>query len=259
MYGLSLQSWSAQVELVNSGLAMVVQTPSYNVIIYTSDTQKTTDLTTGLCVRALYLAVMCMAEREPGFYESSNYIVKNGEPIGRVLITTVDFSVNSMNDAFHAPNGTLTINEHDYTSLQARTTTSSPTSTPSANAGVVIDPDDSLYRIRYEFLGQKLPTGDVLNAAFDGLATVALHSHLSHLDDLTAISVSRKVVWHIGRSSDERLLGGEISRAFFLLVSNLFLTQRRFQEVWYHVDYDGDNIADGYVIKWTGEGSIATE
>ena len=261
MYGFSLQPWSQRVELVDSGLNVVVQTPSYNVIIYTSDSRASTDLTTGFCVRALYMAIMCMAEREPGFYDSTNYIVKQGEPIGRILITTVDPYPTSANYTINAPNATLSLSDHALNKPKPRTTrtTSSPTSTPTASSGTIVDPDDPLFKIRFEFHGQKLPTGDVLNAAFDGLAMISLYGRAEAVDDITALSLSRKVVWHMGRSSDERLLGGEISQAFNLLVRDLFLKQRRFQELWYYFDYDGENLGDGYVIKWTGQEPTAIE
>ncbi|KAL6719810.1 hypothetical protein ACLMJK_001731 [Lecanora helva] len=270
MYGFGSQPWFQQVELVDSGLAMVVQTPSYNVIIYTSKVRTTTELTTGLCVRALYDAVNKMATREPGFFESTNYIVKNGEPIGRILITIVDWPgvSNSL------PNGTLnstaTVQNYPSSNLQARTKTrttrttkttksTSPSSTPTADSGEITDPDDRLFKIRYEFRGANIPVGDMFNAAMDGLARAAQIGYDTYCHDITALSISRKVVWYVGRSSEETLLGGELGRVFFLLVRDLFLVKRRFQETWFTLSYDGEDLADGYVIKWSPQAITASK
>ena len=255
MYELSIQSWQEPVELIESGLLIVVLSPTYNVVIYTSYTQATAELLTGFCVQTLYKAVNLMASRDPGYYQSSNYVVKkvdDGEvPIGRILITNLDApgvgSDRTGNVSISLP---LTQSHEIDDLLAASKTTSSPTSTPTADSGEISDLDDPLFKIRYHFHGQKIPAGDILNAAIDGLALIAVFDHNAPCDSITALSHSRNVVWYVGQSSLEPLLAGEISKAYTLLIDGLLLVQRRFQEVWIEVFYDGENIADGYILKW---------
>ncbi len=257
MYGLSKQSWSKQVELIESGLLVVLQTPEYNVIIYTS--HQTTDLTTGLCVQILYQAVNCMATRNPGFYQSTNFATLRNRPIARLLITDLDHwdfpPIGTSNSSIHS----IETRSYDLVNSLEATETTSPTSTPTADSGELTDPDDNLFKIRYQYSGQRVLNGDVFSAAIDGLAMAAQYDSDGPCDSITALSISRKVVWHIGRSTTHPTFTSELTRVFFLMIRDLFLKERRFQELWFHLEYEGEIVADGYVIKWNEKPGIANE
>ena len=255
MSGLAVQSWEEPVELINSGLVIVVASPTYDVAIYTSYSENRSDLTTGFCVQVLYHAINLMASRAPGFYQSSNYIVKwvdeKAVPVGRILVSTLKKAEVAMSSAGNfSTNALLTNVSRNDDLLAASDNVSSQTGIWTADTGQIIDPDDKDYYIRYQFHGEKLPAGDVLNAAIDGLALTAVYEFAAHVDSITALSVSRNVVWHVGQSSHELLIASEISRVFTSLIDGLMLKERRFQELWYEVFFDGEMIADGYILKW---------
>ena len=260
MFGLSKQSWYKQVELIDSGLLLVLRTPEYNVIISTSDTHATTDLTTGLCVKALYTAVDRMATRRPGFYESTNFITVNGNPIARILITDFDhWGLPTNNVSNNMSFNTPAIRPNESLNFLSVTQTTLSTSTPTPTSGSVTDPNDPLYKIHYTYSSHKLPNGDIFNAALDGLALVAQFDYEGPCDSITALSSSRNVVWHIGRTSLEVTFATEFSRMFYLMITEVFLKEKKFMEMWIDVEYEGDKIADGYILKWDGNKGIASE
>ena len=259
MYGLSKQKWSKQVELIESGLLIVVESTSYNAVIYTSDTDVDSGLTAGLCVQALLLAVNGMATRNPGFYQSSSYILKDGTPIGRVLITNLDLSQSGTGRIGSVSNGTSTNKTYESTSLFGGTKTTSPVPTLAADSGSLIDPEDKDFVIHYRFEGHKLPVGDIYNAAVDGLAQTAQVGHNLRCDFITTLSITRNVIWHVGHVGGDVVFGYEIARVFFLLVTEVMLVQKRFQEMWIKVTHEGVDLMDGYILKWDEKGEVASE
>ena len=258
MYGLSLQPWSATVELVESGLVVITKAPAYDVVILTSDTTVGADLTTELCVQALYRAVNDMAVRQPGFYQSTNYIVEGpGIPIGRILIT--DINHPSVNSATNSSDGVLldmTIATFDgQTNTLTNRTLNNRNPTTNADSGQLIDPDNPSFKIFYQYTGKTILAGDLFSAALDGLASVAQYNNKGICDSITALSVKRNVVFHVGRSTAEvQVLAGILAKAFFLLVRDLFLVQKRFQEMEFGMEVAGMMIADGYILKFPQSG-----
>ena len=251
MYALGGQSWSEPVELQESGLVAVYEPPNMDTVIYTTAIQDIDKFTTGLCVQALYQAVNNMATREPGFYKSTNIVTWNDVPIGSVSL--VDLSRQGLGLALNVTTNITDgaqIAQSEGLAIATRTTSAS--STPTADSGEILDDASKDLKIQYQYTGSRIQGGDLFSAALDGLAHAALFDHDGPCDSITALSVSRNLVWHVGRNSDEKLFTGEISRVFYLLVRDLYLVQRRFQEIWFSLIFEGTSIADGYVYKWNG-------
>ena len=67
------------------------------------------------------------------------------------------------------------------------------------------------------------------------------------------------MVWHIGRSSLEVTYATEFARMYYLMITEVFLKEKKFMEMWIDIEYEGDKIADGYILKWDGNKGIASE
>lgn len=245
MYGLSKQPWSSPVELLESGLCIISQQPDYNVIILTADRHPGTTLTTGMVVKVLYESVTDMATREPGFYQINDFITLNGETIGKMIIDSNNLLLNHEG----VLNATLTADfPHNIASSHPTERDIGDVTQPS-NSNEIIDPHDRRLKITWEWGGKNIPAQDIFSAAFNGLAASALYDHDGPCEYITALSASGNAVFHIGRSTRTTVFAGVIARAFYLLINQLFLVQRRFEELWIYLSINGINFADGYIHK----------
>lgn len=250
MYGLSQQAWSSTVDLVHSHLG-TVQQPGFDAIIYTSDNPPSTQLTTGLAVRALLDVVTSMATGEPGFYQVTSNLTLQGQPIGKIRIS----------NTFEIPSPVLA--EHQGANSNSTFDVLNGTGSPSANAslsalsGNIPDPDNKSFRIRYEYVGEEIRSNEMLSTVLNGLADVALFNEDSTCDWLSVVSTTGNTIFHIGALPRQTLLGWHISRAFYLLVYKLFLVQLSLKEMRFQLYYYDTQIAFGF-IKMTqaieGEG-----
>lgn len=248
MYGLSQQPWSSPVELLESGLFIVTQTPDYGVIIYTSNMPPTTVLTTGNVVKVLLESVTDMATLDPGFYQVACFIEIEETRIGKMLITKMgDPELGSDDEGF----ANETLSAGSLPSIGPSKDIEGPlgNSTQLAASDEIIDFSDRRFKITWQWDGKNIPNQDVFSAALIGLAAAAQYDKYGPCDSVTALSISGNTVFHIGRSSKETLYGGQIARTFFLLINQLFLVQRRFEEMWITLWYDGMIIGDGYIYK----------
>lgn len=250
MYGLTLQSWSSPVELLESGLGIVTQTPNYNVIIFTNDEPPGTELTTSLVVKVLLEAVTDMARRDPGFYQVAIFMAISEIRIGRMMIYNRRDPDTQPLDDEGVFIGTSTARSHNSTGSIYGIDRSSPNITLLTDFNSIIDPSDRRFKITWQWDGENIPNQDIFSAALNGLAIVAQFDRDDPCPSITALSTSRNAILHIGRSTtEETLFAGQISRTFFLLINKLFLVQRRFEEMWIDLSYDGESIADGYIYK----------
>lgn len=253
MYGLCQQAWSDTVNLAHDDLRVVEQS-GYNGIIYTSDSPHSTELKTGLAVRALYDVVFSMATQEPGFYKVTSSIELQGRAIGRILITSnaqtpTAYPTSSDRDFL---NNTLTANvpgSYD-----------TPTVNPSslAYSGYIPDPDDERFKISYQYVGDNIRSQEIFSAVLAGLANVAQYNNDGPVPWLTAVSFTGNVVFHFGARPRQALMGWHISRTYYLLVYHLFLVQRILKEIRFTLLYYGRPIADGFMksMRSVGEAGI---
>lgn len=245
MYGLSKQGWFSRVELVESGLFIVTEEPDYNVIIITSEQSRRIALTTGMVVKVLYESITDMATRQPGFYQVADYIEINRELIGKMFIDMNDLALNEK----RVPNATLSA-DFPHSSASSKTSDNNTRDiTQPSNFMEIIDPYDSRFKITWEWGGKNIPAQDIFSAAFNGLTAVAMYDHSGPCEYITALSASGNAVFHLGRSTRTALVAGIVARAFYLLINQLFLVQRRFEELWIHLSIRGINVADGYIHK----------
>lgn len=245
MYGLSLQEWSRQVDLLESGLCIISLQPNYNIIISTSAEPPGTALTAGLVVRVLYDSVTDMATRQPGFYRVANHIKVNEKKIGKMFIVSSNLSLNdedrsnrTSTAAFQRSIESSNIREGNTGNI-----------TQTFNFNEIIDPHDRRFKITWEWEAKNIPAQDIFSAALNGLAAVAQFDHDGPCEHITALSTSGNTVFHVGRSTRAILLGGIIARTFYLLINQLFLVQRRFEALWFYLSINGVNIGDGYIHK----------
>ena len=250
MYRLSQQGWSSTVELVHSGLkAVSLQSPNYNVIIYTNDITPSTELTTGLVVRALYEMVVCMAKQQPGFYQARSFMTLQGRAIGGSSITRmVDIpSPISKDDEFlYNTSRTPILDQNGKRSGNA--------SLAVGGSGEIPDPEDSRFKISYQYDGKNIASLDILSAVLDGLATVAQYNEDGPCPYITAVSFSGNTAIHIGPVPGEALFGWHVSRTLYLLIFRLFLVQGIFREMNFSLFYYGTMTAKGYIMKMRSVG-----
>lgn len=244
MYGLGKQPWYSPVDLIDSGLYIVTETPDFNVVILTSDIPPSTALTTGMVVKVLYESITDMATQSPGFYEVADFISLNDKKIGKMFIDAERLSLN--NDEGVANPASPANPSHSSIPITSPNTASNPQPT---TPNQITDPHDPRFTITYDWTGTNIPAQDIFSAAFNGLAAIALHNHDSPCEYITALSASGNAVFHIGRSSRAELLAAIVARGFYLLINRLFLVQRRFEEVFVCMRINGVGVADGYVYK----------
>lgn len=242
MYGLCQQAWSDTVDLVHDDLRVVEQ-PGHNAIIYTSDNPHSTELKTGLAVRALYDVVFLMGNQEPGFYKVTSSIALQGRAIGRILITS----------KAQLPAANPTSSDRDFLNTTSTVDILGGHHTPNENSsslaysGYIPDPDDERFKISYQYVGDNVRSQEMFSAVLAGLASVAQYNDDGPLPWLSAVSFSGNLVFHFGARPRQALMGWHISRTFYLLVYHLFLVQRILKEMHFTLLYYGRPIADGFM------------
>jgi len=243
MYGLSQQGWSITVDLVHNHLNVVDQ-PGYSAIIYTNDSPPSTELTTGLAVRALYDVVTSMATQEPGFYKVASNIRFKGQAVGRILISRRHPTPTSLSssDRNHS-NTTTTVDDLGGYNLP------SAIASLRADSGLIPDPYLDFFTIIYHYDGDNLHSQEVFSAMFAGLASVALFENDGLCPWLTVVSSSGNVIVRFTERPRQKLLGWHISRKLYLLVYRLFLVQRIFQVMRFTLLYHGRPIGDGFIKR----------
>ena len=235
MYGLSQQSWSSEVELERSGL-VVVHSPG--VIIYTKNDPPSTDLTTGLVVRALREVVFAMAKQQPGFFQVTSSLTLHGQGIGSILIDSLPRPMSSNNNSSSITLETTQLYE-----------SSSANFTLEAQSGSITDPDNNNFQISYQYQTRKVEVQKTLSALLDGLSKAAECDDTRICPFLTAFSFNSDTVIHIGHTDGQALFGWHVQRALYLLHYNLFLRHPTFQELTFSLSYYGTTIANGYLTK----------
>lgn len=243
MYGLSQQEWSTTVDLVRNHLNVVDQS-DYNAIIYTNDSPPSTELTTGLAVRALYDVVNSMATQEPGFYKVASSIRLKGQAVGRILISRRLLTPTPLSSSDRNHSNTTTTVDH----LGGYNIPSAITSLR-ADSGLIPDPDSDFFTIIYHYYGDNLHSQEVFSAMFAGLASVALFNNDGLCPWLTVVSASGNVIVRFSERPRQTLLGWHISRTLYLLVYRLFLMQRIFQVMRFTLLYHGRPIGDGFIKR----------
>lgn len=223
-------------------------------MIITSDVPPGTAFTTALVVKVLYESITDMATRQPGFYQVAGYIEINGKRVGRMYIGSTNLSLNDED----VLNATLTANSPRSIESSFVGELDTGNITQPSNSDEIIDPHDRRFKITWKWETKNIPAQDIFSAALNGLATVAQYDYNGPCDYITALSTLGNAVFHIGRSTGATLLASTISRAFYLLINQLFLGQRRFKELWIYLSIDGVNIADGYIhkVERVGAGNV---
>lgn len=129
------------------------------------------------------------------------------------------------------------------------TSTSALNGILTADSGDIVDPDDQLFKIAYQYKRINVPNQEIFSAALDGITIAAQYNTNTVCTYITAVSFSGNTAFHIGVDHGQTLLGSQVSRAYYLLVQLLFLRQRRFEEIDSDLRYDGKIIATGFVLR----------
>ncbi len=243
MYGLSEQPWSSAVELVQSNLRVIIQSPGYNVIFFTNDNPPSTQLTTGLTVTALRDVVHSMANRQPGFYEAETHLKIQGHSIGRIWITSIANSPSPIS-------GDVPLSDTNAKTNAPKTYGSSLVKNDlAAGSGKIPDPEDSRFMISYQYEGQTLPELGILTVILDTLADVAQYNSDGPCAYAFGLSSDASIAMHIEPVQGQIMFGWHAARSLNLLVNQLFLVQHRFQEIQFKLFYYGSAVGKGYIMK----------
>lgn len=245
MYGLTLQPWHSPVELLESGLCIVSNQPDYNILIITSNEPPGKELTTGMVVRTLYEAITAMARRDPGFHMVSSVMKLDDERIGKLFIDSSDLSLPNLD----LPNTTSILEGLDASNTSLTNAKELNATTQLSDTRSLTDPHDRKLKISWKWDPFNIPAQDIFSATLNALATSAQYDKEGPVEHITAFSTSGNAILHIGRLTSVNIYGGIVSRVFYLLITELFLKRKRFEECWFEVSYEGLGIADGYFHK----------
>ena len=240
---LSMQPWSGPVDLSDS---TVIFSPGQRVALSTFGESE--QLQPGHIILALYHIVFEMYSQRPGFYKLSCIVSLREQIIAKIYMV----------QGRGIQHGTLAKPEGREGTVSLVGNIDNLT----ADSGVVVDPEEALFRIAWTVDGKSIPVQEIFSAAVDGIATTAPNGYTNLCSHATGVSFSGNLAFHIGQYSDHNLHCGTISRAFRLLVQLVVKDQRKFQEMDFTLDYDGVKIGDGYVLKMSsveGHGGNGTE
>ena len=223
-------------------------------IFVISRTPQTGPLTAGYVITALFHTVNAMFQLQPDFFTCVTDLVFNGQEIGRVKISTESPEHSSIDNAGgHALRGNITVNstvvvpKDDYKMLNI---TLNKTKHNSNNSLIltesVTDLDDPLLTIEYEY-GRAIQRSDLWTAVLDGIATSAQFDIGARCVDLTAVSISGNLAFHLNEL-DNHLFTYELAIRTFRLMALVSMRSKIFKELEMRVFYKGIRVAEGFVL-----------
>lgn len=116
------------------------------------------------------------------------------------------------------------------------------------DSGCVIDPDDSRFRIRYQYLGVRLDSRGFFLTTLDGLSNAAREDKNRRCRTLTGADPDDTVMFTVSAlQGDWETLTYQYSARVMLLVARLSLSTKRFEEMRLFLEYDGVKFGEGFV------------
>lgn len=115
-------------------------------------------------------------------------------------------------------------------------------------SGTVIDPDNPGFLISYAYSGTRINSKDIFLAFLDALALTAQHNVTSSFGSFTATSQSRKCQITISEVPGEYQVSYDyVIQGLRILIWDVFVRLRMFEEMALQFDWKGKKIAEGKV------------
>lgn len=116
------------------------------------------------------------------------------------------------------------------------------------DSGCMIDPDDSRFRIRYEYLGVRVDSRGFFLATIDGLANAAREDKSRRCGTLTGADPDDTVMFTVSSlRGDWETLTYQYAARVMLLIARLSLRTKRIEEMRLFLEYDGVKFGEGFV------------
>lgn len=233
---LSAQPWSGQLD----GESIKHIASPDNRVIFTSVFLDNAQ--PGYVILALLETGHRMYLHSPGYYAVHTDVLLAGTTVGFFYV---------------GPQVTATKAGGDDPLSLVRTTSSNVTDT----SGVVVDPNDSKFRISWAEKGPRaVHPVDVFSAAIDGLATAAQQDYNGPCDPATGLSWNGLVIFgvHPTTTGGRNLPCKAVVTTFDVLVEQVVGDKPGVQEMEFTLVYDGAVIGQGYISPVIGHGGTAT-
>lgn len=115
--------------------------------------------------------------------------------------------------------------------------------------GEYTDPTDAKLKMIYSYHGSRIPSKDIFTAALNGLVNAAVFDPTSPCQLLKAISESASCVIYIGTIAGQSMTYAQATKALKWMSSTIPIHERNFGEMNVQLMYDGQKIAEGYILK----------
>lgn len=120
------------------------------------------------------------------------------------------------------------------------------------DSGYMIDPDDSHFGIRYEYLGVRVDSRGFFLATIDGLTNAAREDKSRRCRDLTGLDPDDTVIFTvIALQGEGKTLTYQYAARVMLMTARLLVATKRMEEVRLFLEYDGVKFGEGHVDNVT--------
>ena len=167
MLVLSRQSWAGEIDLRWISLILSPDGPVFlGIFDQGPGVQESGHLQPGHVILALYNLVLTMYKRRPGFFlVDCGISLGDRGTIGRIYMSPIMPTIVQSSRS----HGNLT---ETKATVQAGSFVSSKVSLTD-DSDIIVDPEDTNFRIPWTVYGTSIPVQEIFSAAMDGIATTA--------------------------------------------------------------------------------------
>lgn len=236
MYVFAQEPWDFEVD------GATAFEPGYNVIIVSNNQQPAgapLRLKTSHVILGLYEGLMTMLGHNR-FCELSVTLSIHQRQVGELSMR-----------AEHVPIEAAADSTIIGTSLDAISPVITATDDSNALQRQYTDPSDPKFKMIYQFHGSRIPSKNIFTAALNGLANAAVFDPKSPCDRLKAVSENSGCLIQISKLDGQSMDYAQATKALKWMTSTIPILEKTFGEMNAQLVYDGQRIADGYILKAT--------